>query len=237
MINNLLKIYPDSLLNPDDKVVDNLNNYYLVEEDSNQLYIFLEKLNQKEFSLLKLIVNKKNIEKKMSNPFRDLLFNGASDELITIEKIQMVYLQINHLEKDSFQVWKDTLMDSLVEVMDVLLITKSFVVLILNAEEVKKETINKIREVIQSLDQDFSVLTQGLIGQVSNLNRQTKNIFTYERNIFQSFIKRHKVDGIITFSEMLIPNMAVSFKKTAPLLPKLSNYLSENNEIKQLIEQ
>lgn len=235
MIHNLSTIYPDSLLNPAKTEIKNTQMYYLVEVEMDKLYIALDSLNPSEIELLDLLTQKDQYESKIKNPFEKLLFNGVVDELLTVKKIRLVYLQTTHLEKENFNIWKETLMDSLMEVVDVIFVSADLIVVIFNTNELEKNLLKSFSEVIQSLDQDFNLLTLGMIGQATNVNPQTKDIFEYEKELFLSFIDTHKIDGITMLSDLLIHNIGAEFKKSSMQLPTLLNYLYEEKEIQQLI--
>lgn len=235
MIHNLSTIYPNSLLNPSKTKIKNYEKYYLVEVEMDKLYISMDSLNASEIELLNLLTQKNNLEPKRKNHFEKLLFDGVVDELLSVKKFRLVYLQTNHLEENSFTIWKKTLMDSFIEIVDIIFVAPDLIVAIFNATDLEKNLLKSFSEVIQSLDQDFNLLTLGMIGQIANVNPQTKDIFEYEKNIFLSFIDTHKIDGITMLSDLLIHNVGAEFKKSVMQLPTLLNHLYEEKEIQQLI--
>lgn len=235
MIHNLSTIYPDSILNPPNNEFKNNESYYLVEVDTDKLYISMDSLNFSEIDLLNLLTQKNQLETDRKGPFEKLLFDGVVDELLTIKKIRLVYLQTNHLEETSFTIWKKTLMDSFIEIIDVIAINSDLIVAVFDANDLKKNLLKSFSEVIQSLDQDFNLLTLGMIGQIVNVNPQTQEIFEHEKNIFLSFIDNHQIDGITMLSDLLIHNVGSEFKKGTVQLPTLLNHLYEDKEIQQLI--
>lgn len=235
MIHHLSTLYPDSLLNPpQDKILDP-ENYYLVKKDMDKLYINKDSLNFSEIELLNLLTKDKNVESKSRNPFEKLIFDGVVDDLLTVKKVRFVYLQTNHLEIESFNIWKKTLMDSLIDVADVIFISTNLSLVVFNTNHLEKNLLADFSEVIQSLDQDFNLLTLGMIGQTINVNPQTKAIFEYEKELFLKFIDTHKIEGITMLSDLLIHNVGAEFKKSSTQLPTLLNYLYEEKEIQQLI--
>lgn len=235
MIHNLLTLYPDSLLNPSHQQINNSDNYYLVEIEMDKLYISLESLTASEIELLNLLTKQNSNEKKMNNPFEKLLFDGIVDESLAVKKIRLVYLQTNHLEQSNFPIWKKTLMDSLIEVIDVIFVSADVIIAIFNANDLEKNLLKSFSEVIQSLDQDFNLLTLGMIGQVTPINPQTQEIFQYEKDLFRNFIDTQNIDGITMLSDLLIHNVGADFKKSSKQLPTLLNYLYEEKDIQQLI--
>lgn len=235
MIHNLSTIYPNSLLNPQNNKFTNLDRYYLVETEGDKLYISIDSLTPSEMELLDLLTKKNNFEVNTINPFEKLLFDGVVDESLSVEKIRLIYLQTNHLEKSNFSIWKKTLMDSFIEIADVIFISTDLIIAIFNTNDLEKNLLKNFSEVIQSLDQDFNLLTLGMIGQAANVNPQTIQIFDYEKNIFQNFINTQQINGITMLSDLLIHNVGVEFKKSSVQLPTVLNYLYEEKEIQQLI--
>lgn len=235
MIQNLAQIYPDSLLNPTSDEMIPSKKYYLVETEIDKLYIATESLSAAEIELLDLLTQEKNVETTIKNPYEKLLFDGVVDDLLSVKKIRLIYLQTNHLDQSQFEIWKKTLMDSLIEIVDVLSVSTDLTVAIFNTNDLEKNLLKNISEVIQSLDQDFSLLTLGMIGQTASVNPQTRAIFEYEKNIFQSFINTQQINGITMLSDLLIYNIGAEFKKSAIQLPALLNFLYEEKEIQQLI--
>lgn len=235
MIHNLATLYPDSLLNPSNHQIEGSEKYYLVETETDKLYILIDSLNSGEIELLNLLTKKNTFASKSKNTFEKLLFDGVVDDLLTVKKIRFAYLQTNHLEMDSFNIWKKTLMDSLIDVIDVIFVSTNLSVVIFNTNDLEKNLLLGFSEIIQSLDQDFNLLTLGMIGQATNVNPQTKEIFEYEKDLFLKFIDTHKIEGITMLSDLLIHNVGVIFKKSSMQLPTLLNYLYEEKEIQQLI--
>lgn len=235
MIHNLSTLYPDSLLNPPKNKIINSNKYYLVEIDRDKLYISRDSLNPSEIKLLNLLSKKSTLDSEIKNPFEKLLFDGILDEAITVKKIRLVYLQTTHLEKENFSIWKKTLMDSLIDIVDVIFVSTNLSVAIFNTNHLEKNLLQRFSEIIQSLDQDFNLLTLGMIGQATNVNPQTKEIFEYEKELFLDFIDTQKIDGMTMLSDLLIHNVAANFKQSSIQLPTLLNYLYEEKEIQQLI--
>ena len=235
MIHHLSTLYPDSLLNPTQDELLDPENYYQVKIDRDHLYISMGSLTSSEIELLSLLTKDKNMNVKSRNPYEKLLFDGVVDDLLTIKKVRFVYLQTNHLEIENFNIWKKTLMDSLISVTDVIFISVNLSVVIFNTDQLEKNLLADFSEVVQSLDQDFNLLTLGMIGQAMNVNPQTKEIFEYEKEIFLKFIDTHKIEGITMLSDLLIHNVGAEFKKSSTQLPTLLNYLYEEKEIQQLI--
>lgn len=235
MIHNLSTLYPDSLLNPPKNKITNSEKFYVVEIDRDKLYISMDSLNSGEIELLNLLTQKSTLESKIKNPYEKLLFDGIVDELLTVKKIRFAYLQTTHLEKESFSIWKKTLMDSLIDIVDVIFVSANLSVAIFNTNHLEKNLLQGFSEVVQSLDQDFNLLTLGMIGQATNVNPQTKEIFEYEKELFLSFIDTHKIDGMTMLSDLLIHNVGADFKQSSMQLPTLLNYLYEEKEIQQLI--
>ena len=235
MIHKLAKIYPNSLLNPRNDNNIQSEKYYLVKTETDKLYIATDSLNTAEIELLDLLTQEQNVENTKKRPLEKLLFDGVVDELLSVKKIRLIYLQTSHLEKSRFLIWKETLMDSLIEIVDVISISNDLTIAILNANDLEKNLLKNFSEVIQSLDQDFNLLTLGMIGQTANVNPQTREIFEYEKKIFQSFINTQQINGITMLSDLLIHNIGAEFKKSSAQLPTLLNFLYEEKEIQQLI--
>lgn len=235
MIQNLAEIYPDSLLNPTSNEIIQSDKYYLVETETDKLYIAIDSLNDAEIELLDLFTQENNVNPTKKNSFEKLLFNGMVDESLAVKKIRLIYLQTSHLEKYRFPIWKETLMGSLIEIVEVISVSTDLTIAILNAADLEKNWVKNFSEVIQSLDQDFNLLTLGMIGQTANVNPQTKEVFEYEKKIFQSFINTQQINGITMLSDLLIHNIGAEFKKSSAQVPTLLNFLYEEKEIQQLI--
>lgn len=235
MIDKLINIYPNSLINPDEKKLRNKEEYYLIKDGSDSFYILLEELDQKQINLLDLLANKVDSENKTLTSLEQLLTKGILDPTIESEEGQLVYLHVSYLQENNFQLWKKTLEDSMSEILDFYLMTDQFIVLLLEVKEDKKTNLIKLEEVTKSLDQDFSLFTQGMIGQITYLNRQTQDVFNFEQKLFASRIKRKRIEGIVSLSEVLIDEIARLMSEKDPIFPKLANYLADKNEMKDLI--
>lgn len=235
MIDKLINIYPNSLVNPDEKKLRNKEEYYLIKDGSDSIYILLEELDQKQINLLDLLANKVDSENKTLTSLEQLLTKGILDPTIESEEGQLVYLHVSYLQENNFQLWKKTLEDSMSEILDFYLMTDQFIVLLLEVKEDKKTNLIKLEEVTKSLDQDFSLFTQGMIGQITYLNRQTQDVFNFEQKLFASRIKRKRIEGIVSLSEVLIDEIARLMSEKDPIFPKLGNYLADKNEMKDLI--
>lgn len=235
MIHNLSILYPDSLLNPLKNKIEDFEEYYLVQIETDKLYIPMNILNSSEIKLLDLLTKKNKNSSKSKNAFEKLLFDGIVDELLAAKKIRFAYLQTNHLEIENFAIWKKTLIDSLVDVLDIIFITANLSVVIFDANSLEKNLLQSFTEVIQSLDQDFSLLTLGMIGQTANVNPQTREIFEYEKELFLKFIDTQKIEGITMLSDLLIHNVSADFNQDSVQLPTLLNYLYQEKESQQLI--
>lgn len=237
MIHQLKQLYPNSLLNPDSEKIKDMTAYYLVENGNHQLYISLEDLNKREKELLDLLIDKKELNKAAKSPWENLLYNHVAEESLSSDLIRIVYLHNNYFEANNTQIWKETLIDSNLGVLDVIFVEKDLILIILDAQQVEEAELALFMETIQSLDQDFDLLTQGMIGQLMNVNRTAGNIYQYEKNMFQEFLIRNKIDGIVKISDLLIDLIAQDFKKMNPRLPKLTSYLEEKADNQLLIQQ
>lgn len=235
MIEHLKNIYSDSLLNPDRKFLENTEDYYLVQEKTESLLIPIENLNEKEIRLLDLLLDKKSIETEEPTSLEILLTKGVLDPAIEYEEGQLVYLHVNHLHKNNIHLWKETLKDSMSEIIDIYSASDQLIILLLDGKNNEKKQARKLEEVTQSLDQDFNLLTQGMLGQITYFNRQIQDVFTFEKKIFTSYIKRRKLEGIVSLSEVLINEVARMLKEKNPELPRLTNYLIDKGEMKELI--
>lgn len=235
MIFRLQKLYPDSFLNPEKKIADQLDNYYLVEIANDQLYISLDVLNPSEMELINLLLDKKTLDYSSNSLWEDLLFNRTIDESLLLETIRIGYLHSGYLEKQDFNVWKQTLMESLDEIVEVIFLNNDLILVVLNNDKWNNKNLDNFLEVILSLDQDFNLYTQGMIGQAVNVNRQTADVYKYEKDLFNSFTKDRRIDGIIMLSNLLIDRISIEFKKTSPELSKVYNYISEKTDTELLI--
>lgn len=235
MINKLVNIYPNSLVNPDEESLINKEEYYLIREESDSIYISLEELDQKQIHLLDLLTNKTNSENKPLTSLEELLTKGILAPEIECEEGQLVYLHVSYLQKNNFELWKTTLEDSMSEILDFYLMTDQFIILLLEVKEDKKTNLIKLEEVTKSLDQDFSLFTQGMIGQITYLNRQTRDVFNFEQKLFASRITRKRIEGMVSLSEVLIDEISSLMSEKEPIFPKLASYLADKNEVKDLI--
>lgn len=230
-----MNIYPNSLLNPDKESLRELGDYYFIEEDGERLYIPLTNLDQNEIKLLDLFVNNKSSENKQLGPLEQLLTRGIVNPEIKMDEGQLVYLNVSYLQEDNFPLWEKTLRDSISEITDIYSLTDQFIVLLVGVSENQKTNLTKLEEVTKSLDQDFNLFTQGMVGQVIHLNRQTQDVFNFERKIFASSIQRRRIEGIMRLSKVLIDEIARIMKDKDLVFPKLTNYLTDKNEMKTLI--
>lgn len=235
MINDLLEIYPNSLLNPETQDFGKLSNHYHIEDAGNHLYIPKDHLEAKEAKLLRLLSAEKEGILNQSTMLASLLLEGRIHSSLKEETVQLVFLNIQHLEKERYPLWKDTLMDSIQKIIDISFMGEDLIVLLLDAESVKSTLIDRLKEVIQTLDQDFNLLTQGMIGQLIPLNSRITEIFDYEKKLFQSFIQEERIEGILSLSDVLMNQQASLLKEEKPVLPSLFNALTNNPEWKELI--
>lgn len=235
MINDLLEMYPNSLLNPENQSLGELSNYYHIQEAGNHLYIAKDHLGEKEEKLLTLLSAEKQGVLNHSTTLASLLLEGKIDSSLNAENVQLVYLNIQHLENERYSLWKDTLMDSIEKIIDISFMTEDLIVLLLEADSVKSSLINRLKEVIQTLDQDFNLLTQGMIGQLSPLNSRITEVFDYEKQLFQSFIQQERIEGILSLSDVLMNQQALLLKEEKPVLPSLFNAFTNNPEWRELI--
>lgn len=235
MISDLMNIYPESLLNPEKSELPKLENYYIVEENSDTLYILLDRLNQQEIALLKILASKQGFHAHETSRLDQMLTKGIIEDSLAGQQGRLVYLQVNHLEPANFSLWKNTLQDSVKELIEVQMMSGELIVILLSGIRDERKIITKLQDVIQSLDQDFNLFTQGMIGQASHLSRQIKDIYLYERELFESFIKKQRVEGITTISEVLMYQMSLLLKDEQPQLPQLKNYLANKAEARDLV--
>lgn len=236
VLSELMNIYPESLLNPEETELKKRESYYLVEEGGDSLYILVDKLNQKEIDLLKILAKNQNHQADESKRLEKILIQGIIDDAIANQQGQIVYLKINHLEQANFQLWKNTLQDSMEEIIEIQSMANDLVVILLSVKINGNDVLTKLQEVMQSLDQDFNLFTQGMIGQTTYLSAQIKDVYAYERLLFESFILKQKVEGITTISEVLIHQLGSLFKDKQPELPQLKNYLTNKMEARDLIQ-
>lgn len=236
MIRYLHSIYPNSLLNPTKNEIKKIDDYYHIQETINHLYIPLVELEEREIQLLKLLVNDKKTQENNLNSLEKLIIHGEIDNSIKTKLARLIYLKIDYLEIENYKLWKKILTDSIEEIVELSVMDENLIILLLDVEKNEKQSINKLKEVVKSLDQDLNLLSQGMIGQNVNLNPQIKNIFSYEKEIFTSFIQSKTIDGIANLSDLLINQIATFLKKQKPELTKLSNLLLNKNELRKLIE-
>lgn len=230
-----MNIYPESLLNPEESELKKEGTYYLIKEGSDALYILLEELNQQEIGLLKMLVENENSQAHESKRLEKILVQGIIDDAIANQQGQLVYLKVNHLEPANFQLWKNTLQDSMQEIIEIQAMSNDLIVILLTIKANEKDMLTKLQEVLQSLDQDFNLFTQGMIGQTTYLSAQIKNVYAYERKLFESFILKQRVEGIATISEVLMHQVGLLLKEEQPELPQLKNYLNNKAEARDLI--
>lgn len=235
MINDLLEIYPNSLLNPDIQRLEKLTDYYHIQDADNHLYIKKDHLDEKEMKLLNLLSVKKQILLNQSNILTPLLLEGRVDSSLETDNVQLVFLNIQHLEEERFPLWKDTLMESIENIIDLAYMSRDLIVLLLDDKLINKPLIDRLKELIQTLDQDFNLLTQGMIGQLVPLSPRITEIFDYEKKLFQSFIQQERIEGILSLSDVLMNQQALLLKKEKPVLVTLFNALANNPELKELI--
>ncbi|MDN6195596.1 MAG: hypothetical protein L0I93_03825, partial [Atopostipes suicloacalis] len=226
MIDALIEIYPDSLLNPSKETLEKVDHYYHISNEKDQLYIASDDLNKEEIELLNLLKNKNQLTINESRILEDLLLKGKIDNLLGIENAQIVFLNVNHLEDERYPLWKSTLLDSIHQIKELGYMSEDLIILLLDGDSTNKELVKRLKEVIQSLDQDFNLLTQGMIGQRIQLTPQITEVFQYESNLFQSFIKEERVEGILSISDMLMNQQGLLLKKEGPVLPTLYNVLA-----------
>lgn len=237
MIHKLRDIYPNSLLNPQKNVIQNIDTYFLVEIGKDRLYILKEQLKPAEIELLYLLSNTSTIKSLDKNPFLKLILNGVVDDFISVTNIQLIYLRTTHLEENNFSLWRTTLMDSLVEIIEVVAVTADLSIVILETQLKRRSFLKEFSDVVLSLDQDFSLLTVGMVGQSANVTPQIKEIFDYEKNVFRNFVQSSKAEGIIKLSDLLLYTIGKDFKKEMIELPALLNHLYNEKENQQLIRQ
>lgn len=236
MIDALIEIYPDSLLNPSKETLEKVDHYYHISDEKDQLYIASDDLNKEEIQLLNLLKNKNQLTINESRILEDLLLKGKIDNLLGMENAQIVFLNVNHLEDERYPLWKSTLLDSIHQIKELGYMSEDLIILLLDGDSTNKELVKRLKEVIQSLDQDFNLLTQGMIGQRIQLTPQITEVFQYESNLFQSFIKEERVEGILSISDMLMNQQGLLLKKEGPVLPTLYNVLANNSELRELIK-
>lgn len=236
MINELLKIYPNSLLNPTKARIKEMNDYYHIQGNSDHLYISLEHLNEEEIQLLKLLVQDKEVKPSPLNPLEKILLEGRINDTFNLDTVQLIYLKIDHLDEKNYKLWKDTLQNSIEKIVDLTMIGENLIVLLMDMEEVENQSLEKLKEVIISLDQDFNLLSQGMIGQVTSFNQQIKDVFSYESKIFENFIQNRRINGIVSLSTLLINQMAFLFKQEEPKLVKLFTVLANKPDLTELID-
>lgn len=235
MIQYILEVYPNSLLNPTKEKIKNKNNYYIIIENSASLYIPLKELSKKEIQLLTIILEKEKIIEKEPSNLKKLLYKGITEDFSNYHSVQLIYLKVEHLEKNSYKLWKKTLMDSINRIIDLNFINDDLIIVLIEAKKERELTIKKLKEVIKSLDQDFNLLSQGMIGQMINLDKQIVNIFAYEKSLFKKIIQKERGQGILSLTDLLISQLGELLKKENLKLPKLLHLLSSKVEVRELI--
>lgn len=236
MMNDLMNIYPNSLLNPPKSQAINKQDYYLISEGENKLYIPITPLNKKEKTLLKLLSTEQEVSQQPS-ALEKMLNQGLIEESLEGQKVQLVHLKVKYLDATNKELWTSTLIDSMPKIIDSQLLSDQLVVLLLRVEDEEQSILTQLEEITRSLDQDFNLFTQGMLGQMSYLNRQIKNIFTYEHQLFESLLEKDRIEGITSISGALLRQIGLALRDEKPDLPQLENYLNNKVEIKELIQR
>jgi sugar diacid utilization regulator len=234
-IERLLPLFPEGMLNPAEPEKLNLNDYYVVESLADRFFIPRERLNQREMDLLAVFFEEEAPDFQSNNPWKKLLFDSHVNTSISPERIQLIYLNNPSLNHEDFQIWRETMMASLYVVLDVLYLENDLFVVILDYDKLEKKMMASLIEVIHSLNQDFSVLTQGMIGQIVPVNERSSSIYRFEQKLFQQMMSERKVEGVQKLSHFLMYELSREFKANEIELPALFNYLTNKNELEELI--
>lgn len=230
MFSQLTKLYPEMLIDPIDSEI-NLDEYKLFSYNNHNIYIPTDQLTEKEDALLELILSESLDEEDTSipktvSPWSRFLLGHTMEIPDSAEYIRILHLDFYVMpDQFAFDIWLETISEAFLSLITVIPHTERRLSLVLEVEESDAEFIENLSGVLQTLDSDFDLSTQGLIGQIYAVNNQLPELFQLEFDLFEQALSHDYIQLLSTLPIVLLRMMGRNFYREQPLLKRVQQII------------
>lgn len=240
MINSLKQLYPNSLLNPID--LKRPEDYYHFQALENSLFIPLCELKNDQIKLLNIFSeNSTSTTNSLpANPIEESWYQFLTKNSPAVpsgaESVRILQLDFYKLpEQFAYDIWKDTLKDSLEAIITILSLNERRLLVILDADRLENDTVPQLTGLITTLDDDFEVATRGIIGQIHRVSQALPSLYENELMLFNQAIQSDIFKEIQYLSDTLLNEIGHEATAQQPILANLRQQILSNSEYEATI--
>lgn len=238
MLSQLLKLYPDAILNPTPSQLKQ-ESHFIFSLDNQIIALPNDSLSEQEKNLLTLFnhhQSRQPISFQGNQTWYQFLL-GKTTQLPTKKiNLRFIYLQIKSHESDSqISLWMTTLQEAFPPAHTWFQADEDLFCLVINNHNLDTSLIKSIEGLCQSLDSDFDTRTKFVVGLLHPLNHDLPIYFREEFTYVQSHIN-HLTSLATAFSSLLLQYQEVFTREGLVLLNPLKDLLSQHTEYRVVIE-
>lgn len=246
MIASLLNLYPGALLNPVQAPLS--SDYYHFSQNGDAVHIPFKELDPGQQQLLDVFnQNEPTADQlpqraSLETTWYDFLYQKSSVGPTDSERIRFLHLDF-YSQNDAFDyaLWQDTLKQAVDAFVVAVALNERRVVIILDEEGLTSENTAQLSGLLTTLDDDFDVITRGLLGQVRTVNTLLPTLFDYEQTLFSHSIQADSFTNLQNLSSVMLRYIGNQALEQQPLLANLRQVIVANieytNTIKALFER
>lgn len=246
MIVSLLNLYLGALLNPAQAPA--ASDYYLFTQNDDVLYIPFKELDEGQQQLLDVFSqsNKKADpmpqRASLETTWYEYLFQKSSVLPTDSERVRFLHLDFySQSESFDYALWQDTLKQAMEAFVVAVALNERRVIIVLDEERLTNESTSQLSGLLTTLDDDFEVMTRGLLGQIQTVNTLLPTLFDYEQTLFSHSIQSDSVTNLQSLSNVILNDIGRQAIEQQPLLANLRQVIVANgdymNTIKALFER
>lgn len=241
MIASLLNLYPNALLNPTSAPAS--SDHYVFQYNGDSLSIPVEDLDEAQQQLLDVFNHSK--QKNNAVPLRaaletvwfDYLFQKSAQIPDSSERVRFLHLDFHSLPSPfDYALWQDTMQQALDGFIVALAINERRIVIVLDANELDNESMSSISGLLTTLDDDFDMMSRGLLGQIQTVNSLLPTLFDYEHTLFNESIESDSFANIQYLSNAVLNFIGNQALQQQPLLMNLRQVIVANSEYMNTIK-
>lgn len=246
MIASLLNLYPGALLNPVQAPA--FGDYYLFSQNGDAVHIPFKELDPGQqqvldiFNQIDQIADQVPQRASLETTWYDYLYQKSSVVPSDSERVRFLHLDF-YSQADSFDytLWQDTLKQAVEAFVVAVALNERRVMIVLDEERLTSESIAQLSGLLTTLDDDFDVITRGLLGQIQTVNTLLPTLFDYEQTLFSHSIQADSFTNLQTLSNVILRYIGNQALEQQPLLANLRQVIVANSEytntIKALFER